>query len=73
MLQEEKTNLADLLALEELEKKAETLFGETPTLEQPVPSVDIDGLQLYETTPVLKKRVIGKGDVDIAAMIKKTG
>ncbi len=73
VLEEEKTNSADLLALGELEKKAETLFGETPTLEQSVPSVDIDSLQPHEINPVLKKRVIGKGDVDIAAMIKKLG
>ncbi len=57
----------------ELESKAASVFGPTPTAEAPVPSVDAAKLLAHEADPILKKRVIGKEDVDIAAMIKKLG
>lgn len=73
VLQELASNKASLLTLAELEKKAESVFGPTPTEEAPVPAVDAAKLLAHEANPVLKKRVIGKEDVDIAAMIKKFG
>lgn len=73
VLQEQKSNTATLLSLAELEKKAESVFGPTPTTEAPIPAADTSKLLAHETNPILKKRVIGKEDVDIAAMIKKLG
>jgi wobble nucleotide-excising tRNase len=73
VLQELTANKATLLTLAELENKAESLFGPTPTEEAPVPSVDASKLLANEANPILKKRVFGKEDVDIAAMIKKLG
>lgn len=73
VLQEHASNAATLLTLAELEKKAENIFGPTPTTEASVPAVDTIKLLAHETNPILKKRVIGKEDVDIAAMIKKLG
>jgi len=73
VLQEQASNTATLLTLAELEKKAQSVFGPAPTTEAPVPLVDASKLLAYETNPILKKRVIGKEDVDIAAMIKKLG
>lgn len=73
VLQELAVNKATLLTLAELEKKAESVFGPTPTKETPVQSVDAAKLLAHEANPILKKRVIGKEDVDIAAMIKKLG
>jgi len=73
VLQELTANKASLLTLAELEKKAESVFGPTPTAEASVPSVDAAKLLAHEADPILKKRVIGKEDVDIAAMIKKLG
>jgi wobble nucleotide-excising tRNase len=70
---EVQTNATVLLPLQELEKKAETIFGPTPTLEQVIPSVNKDYLTQHETNPILKKRVIGKDDVDVAAIINKLG
>ncbi len=67
------SNSATLLTLSELEKKAETAFGPTPTSEQTVPAIDTAKILAHESNPILKKRVIGKEDVDIAAMIKKLG
>lgn len=40
-------------------------------MEASVPLVDTSCLLAHEVNPILKKRVIGKEDVDIAAMIKK--
>ena len=73
MAQEQASNTATLLTLAELEKKAESVFGPTPTMEASVSAADTSKLLAHETNPILKKRVIGKEDVDIAAMIKKLG
>jgi wobble nucleotide-excising tRNase len=73
VVQELAGNTATLLTLAELEKKSESIFGPTPTTEQAVPAAETAKLIGHETDPILKKRVIGKDDVDIAAMIKKLG
>lgn len=73
VVQELAGNTATLLNLAELEKKSQSIFGPTPTTEQAVPVADSAKLIGYGTDPILKKRVIGKDDVDIAAMIKKLG
>jgi len=66
-------NSATLMALEALEKRAATVFGTTPTNEQAVAGIDAIKVIAHESDPILVKRVIGKDDVDIAAMIKKLG
>lgn len=73
IVQELAGNSATLLTLAELEKKAESVFGPTPTAEQVVPAAETGKLVEHETNPILKTRVIGKEDVDIASMIKKLG
>lgn len=73
ILAEWKTNSANLLELTDIEKKAETVFGETPSTESVIAEINADEVLGHESDPVLKKRVIGKEDVDIAAMIKKLG
>lgn len=73
VLAELQTNKAPLKPLSDLEKRAETIFGDTPSKEISVPALDTAELMAYESNPILKKRVIGKDDVDIAAMIKKLG
>ncbi len=62
-----------LLTLAELEKNAESIFGSTPVTEALVPIIDTTKLIAHEKDPILKKRIIGKKDVDIAAMIEKLG
>jgi wobble nucleotide-excising tRNase len=73
VIQESGSNKATLLTLADLEKKAQTVFGQTPTTEQLVASVDMALLLKHESNPILKKRVIGRDDVNIAAMIRKLG
>jgi wobble nucleotide-excising tRNase len=73
VLQEQTTNTATLLTLKELEAKAEIIFGATPAAEASVSSVDASVLLAHEANPILRKRVVGREDVDIAAMIRKLG
>ena len=73
VLKEQTANTSTLLTLAELEKKSESVFGTTPTIEASVATVDGDILLSHETDVILKKRVIGKDDVDISAIIKKLG
>ena len=73
VIQESEKNTSLLFTLEELQKKASSIFGPAPTPESPVTQIDATNLIAHETNPILAKRVIGKNDVDIAAMIKKLG
>lgn len=73
VLQELASNRALVLSQADLEKKAESVYGPTPTAETVIASIDPTGLLEHESNPILKRRVIGKEDVDIAAMIKKLG
>lgn len=73
VLQERTANSATLGTLEDIEKKAETVFGQTPVPEESVPPIEADKFVAHESNPILKKRVLGKDDVDIAAIIKKLG
>lgn len=56
--------------LEDLEIKAESLFGAMP-LEATVFTVDLVSLLALEPNPLLAKPIFGKETVDIAAMIQK--
>lgn len=73
ILQEWASNVATIGSLADLEKRAETVFGPTPTTEQSLPIIETASVAAHESNPILKKRVIGKENVDIAAMIKKLG
>ncbi len=73
VLQELASNTATLQTQADLEKRVESVFGPNPTTEKLTPSPDIDVMLAHEGNPILKKRVIGKEDVDVAAMIKKLG
>lgn len=73
VLQEVENNKSDILPLADLERKCASVFAPTPSSVQAVPAIDATRLAAHEINPILKKRVIGKEDVDIAAMIKKLG
>ncbi len=73
VLQELASNTATIQTQADLEKRAESVFGPIPTAEVAVASIDTAKLIAHGTNPILKKRIIGKEDVDIAAMIKKLG
>jgi len=71
VLEEEKSNTAELKALADLEKRAGTIFGEAPTKEPAIAVLNPMALLAHESAAILKKKVIGKTDVDIAAMIQR--
>ncbi|MCB9831593.1 MAG: AAA family ATPase [Planctomycetes bacterium] len=71
VLHEAEHNDSMVKELADLEKRAETIFGEAPTKQSPHPMITNSAIVIHESNPILKKKVIGKEDVDIAAMIKK--
>lgn len=73
VLLEAGANKSSTVALDELHKRAETIFGKTLTEASAVPDVSFALLLGYETDPIIKTRVIGKEDVNIAEMIMKLG
>lgn len=73
VLIESKVNKAPLKPVSDLELRAESIFGVTPTKEDYIPMYEMATLLAHKSNPILTKRVIGKEDVDIAAMIKKLG
>jgi wobble nucleotide-excising tRNase len=73
VLDESSCNTATLKPLMDLEKRAEIIFGETPIKQSLLLVLDDSSLISHESNPILKKKVIGKEDVDIAAMITKLG
>ena len=73
VLEERQVNRASLQALAVLEKRAETVFGQMPAAQKTFASVDTARLAGFEASPILAKHVVGKGDVDIAAMIQRLG
>lgn len=57
----------------DLEARSDSLFGTTPTIESLLATINDTQFLAWETDPILAKRVIGKSDVDIAAMILRLG
>ena len=72
-LLEARTNNLSIVPLDELHNRAKTIFEKTVTEAILVPYVGFSTLLGYETDPIIKTRVIGKEDVNIAEMIKKLG
>ena len=73
LLTEARSNSATSTSLPELERKAVTVFGEVPETVALISIPDYGELLSLEIDPILRKKVIGKADVDIAAMIQKLG
>jgi wobble nucleotide-excising tRNase len=73
LLAECKNIPATLLNQSELEMKARTVFGPSPATEQELTVLDDTPFLSWHSDTILKKRVIGKSDVDIAGMIQKLG
>lgn len=71
VLSEKTSNAAELLALEELEKKAKAIFSNNNTRVDLLSEISTTEILQHEKNSILQKRIIGKDDVDIAAMIKK--
>lgn len=73
LLAESASNSSEAVSLPDLESKASTVFGETPQTAPTLTVPNVANLIAHETNAILKKKVIGKTDVDIAALIQKLG
>jgi wobble nucleotide-excising tRNase len=73
VLQESASNTASRCGLTDLETRATTVFGEVPTPATDIPLIDSAALVECEKNPILAKRVVGKADIDIAALVLKLG
>lgn len=73
VLSESESNQAELFPLAKLEEKAATVFSNSIATVSNITEVEINRILAHETNPILQKRIIGKEDVDIAAIIKKLG
>ncbi|MDQ0304503.1 AAA family ATPase [Ancylobacter polymorphus] len=73
VLSEMAGNTARLVALEELKRTAATLYAEGLELRAAIPTIDVTDLLATEALPVLTKKVVGKQDVDVAALIRRLG
>lgn len=63
------SNSASLHTLDDLKNRAKIIFEKGLQKEIAIQSVDTTELASLESAPILVKKVIGKGDVDIAALI----
>lgn len=73
VLNESSTNKESLRTVEELETRAATVYSDNLTQAQSIQVIQPVKLISLEKAPILGKRVIGRADVNIAAIIKKLG
>jgi len=72
-LAEAENNQAELRDIGALREDAATVFSSTLTEAATLPQPDSSALVAPETDAILTKKIIGKEDVDIAALIEKLG
>ena len=73
LLKESKSNTFTAIPLTDLERKAETIFADEKEMVSELSITNSADLLAHEVNSILRKKVIGKTDVDIAALIKKLG
>lgn len=70
---ESNNNSAELLGVDLIAEKAKSIFSDDLSKEEIIPPLHYSELTGLEKSPILSKIVLGKDDVDIAAMITKLG
>ena len=73
LLHESTNNSARSVLLADLEQEAETVFSSAPAAEQVITLPNLKNLITHAGNPILRKKIIGKTDVDIGALIQKLG
>lgn len=73
VLQESKRNISQLVDIEDLRKRADVLYADAPSPMNAVSNLDLSRLVALEQNPVLSKKVVGKEDVNVSAMIQHLG
>lgn len=72
-LTEASSNVATARDIAELREDAATVFSGSLTEAKVLPNQDSSKVSALESAAILKKKIIGKEDVDIAALIEKLG
>ena len=72
-LAERASNKAEVKTLEYILDKATTVFADNVVRIEPLATINGASLLAAEQSPILAKKIIGKSDVDIAAMIQRLG
>lgn len=73
VLQEHENNKFTSVDLVDLKARAAVLYGDQPSRIDPVPTLDLSRLIAFEKSPILVKKVVGKDDVNISAIIQRLG
>jgi wobble nucleotide-excising tRNase len=73
ILAESVSNASTAVSLTDLETRASTVFEEAPQVGLTLAVPNGADLLAHEANAILKKKVIGKTDIDIAALIQKLG
>lgn len=68
-----KENKQNLMPYAQLEERASTIFGKKASAVGNIPEPDFSRIILLNQSTILSKKIIGKEDVDIGALIKKLG
>lgn len=71
LLQQAASNKEQLFSREELSNRAEVAFGEKPMLLPEIPLPSFTKFLELSSSPILEKKIVGKEDIDVSALIKK--
>jgi len=70
LLEEQKNNKGKLLSLEKLQSYAQTILDQRPVTISKIQEINFEAISQLETNNHWNKKIIGKADVDIAALIQ---
>lgn len=73
VLAEQESNTAELLSLDKLKQKAQTIFSSELERVVPLETLSAADLVSVEGNTLLQKAIVGNQDVDIAALINRLG
>lgn len=73
VLQEHSSNSAATIPLGDLTERASTVFDDNASVLPKLPSLDWSALVTAELSEIWGRKVVGKGDVDIAGLIQRLG
>lgn len=73
VLAEQVSNTADLLALEELKEKAQTIFSSNLERVTPLEGLSANNVETIEGNALFQKVIVGDQDIDLSALINRLG
>ena len=73
LISESVSNSSMIVPLTDLEHKAKTVFGDAPEVASALAIPNTANLIVHEKNGILRKKVIGKTDIDIATLIQRLG